>query len=349
MSENDLYGILGVSRDASAIEIKKGYRRLAKKYHPDRNKGDSAAEEKFKKVSSAYEVLSDTEKRKKYDMFGSTSSSGFGGNSGFGGFGGFGGGGQPSDFDPRAFQNLGGGGGFSSFFEDFFNQGSDRPFQSSRAEPREEKQALVNPPIQSEIAITAQESITGTSKNIVYNRSIACPYCQGQTTGFLNMCHHCNNLGIKQNQESLNVKIPQAVSNGTKMRLAGKGHFNKVSRTYADFFLTINIIAQDGLSRKGNDLYCDLPISFVEAVLGCQISLTFMENTIRVKIPPKTQNGTKLRLSGRGIKGTSQKKDGDLYFVIKIMIPLENADHILPQLEEIGKQLKYNPRENWSL
>ncbi len=338
MTNKDYYEILGVAKNSSQQDIKKAYRRLAKKYHPDRNKGDKASEEKFKKITEAYETLSDPQKRKKYDYFGSADPTQNRG-AGFGGFGGFGG------FD--GFTNFGGGsqgaGGFSSIFDELFNnvQGGGRSGRTQSPPPREVKEDSQ----QHKIEITVEESLQGTSRDIVYDRTQVCPNCRGQNRGFI--CYQCNNQGIVSKQEKLTVKIPKGIKPDTKMRLGGKGNFDPATQSAGNLYLVINIAPHPFMTRKGKDLYCDLPISFIEALKGGKIEISFLGKNLILKIPPGTQNGTKMRLTGKG--PDTGKEKGDLYFTIKIMVPNKIPEDAEPLLNDLEEHFSYNARKDWKI
>ncbi len=339
MPEDDLYQILGISKNATQTEIKKAYRKLAKKYHPDRNKGDKKAEDKFKKITASYEVLSDPEKRKQYDLLGTTGQSGFGGFGNFSqGFGGF-------DFKGK-------GGGFSSLFDEIFEsfrkqrEGPGPDFQQQYQQPRSPRN-LEATNIEHPINISIQESLDGTSKNVSYYKRVVCPRCKGSPLGF-SSCPHCQNRGVVQSQENLTVKIPKGIQPNTKMRLAGKGHFDPTTNHAGHLFLIVKLDPHPYLRREDNDLFCDLPISFTEALLGCLITLSFMGKEIKLKIPAKTQNETKLRLIGKG-PYLSSRKYGDLYFIVKIMIPSKFSKKLSNALTEIHDNLHFNPRDNWKI
>jgi len=292
MAKKDYYEVLGVNKKATQDEIKKAYRKLARKYHPDVNPGDKAAEEKFKEISEAYEVLSDSEKRKQYDQFGTF-------DFGEGGFGGF------------NFDNSGGGkyyrtysyggGDFSKIFEDLFGKsysgGSSYDFGGNFAQKGED--------IEAEIEIDFEDAVKGGEK-------------------FLNVAG-----------QTLKVKIPAGVDNGSKIRLAGKGYPGIGNAPSGNLILKIKVKEHPSYIRKGDDLYKKVPITLKQAILGGQLETETPNGKIKIKIPPKTSSGKKFRIKGKGIKNLKTKKRGDLFLETYIVLP----DNIPAELENIVKKL----------
>jgi curved DNA-binding protein len=295
---DDYYKILGVEKNANQEDIKKAYRKLALKFHPDRNPNNREAEEKFKKISEAYAVLSDQEKRKQYDNFGSDQFSqryshedifrdfdinqilrdmGFGGVSS----------------TNRAFRGAAGKHGSYAFrgndpLGDLFGQGGQKYYQASQR----------GEDLQYNLNITLEESIFGTEKKLSLKRD-------GRI-------------------DDINVKIPAGISTGKKLRLAGKGDAGPEGGPTGDLYLNINVAPHPIFARDGNDIYIDKVIPFTQAVLGTSIDVPTIDGTIkRIKIPTGTQNGTKIRMKGYGapvLKGTSSTK-GDQYVKITIEVP----------------------------
>lgn len=361
--KKDYYEILGVPRDASIDEIKKAYRDLALKYHPDRNPGNKEAEEKFKEITEAYEVLSDPEKRKIYDTYG---------HAGFG----------PTGFDwtqdfsrvrmdfSDIFGDL-----FSDFFSDFF--GSDftkttktkRPSRGSDLEYR--------------IYINLKEAATGTEKYINITRfdecascggtgsktkkgKITCPTCGGKgnvvkTTGFITIsqtcpkckgegevlsdpCPNCRGQGRVRNMHKILVKIPPGIENGMSLRLKGEGDIGPNKGTRGDLYVTV-FIEKDGLfERKGENIYLEVPIKITQAVLGDEIEIPTLTGKAKVKIPPGTQNGDLLRLRNLGLPRLNGYGKGDLIVKIKVLVPKRisrQAQNLYQQLKEIETEENY--------
>ncbi len=283
MGKKDYYEILGVSRDASEEEIKKAYRKLARKYHPDVNPGDKQAEEKFKEIQEAYEVLGNPEKRKKYDQFGTADFEGFD----FGDFTGKGGGTyyKTYHFD---FDN------FSSIFEDLFGHGSGGGFNFKKG--RESSGFDFNIPqkgadIEAELEIDFIDAVKGGEKLI---------YVKGSP---------------------IKVKIPEGIKDGQKIRLAGKGEPGINGGPNGDLFIKIKVRKDKNYYREGDDLFLKVPISITEAYFGGTIEVNTINGKIKFKIPPKTNSGKKFRIRGKGVKNPKTGIKGDLYLETYIVLP----------------------------
>lgn len=301
MEYKDYYKILGVDKNASQDEIKKAYRKLAVKYHPDRNPDDKEAENKFKDISEAYEVLGDPEKRKKYDKLGSrykeyerAGQSGDFDFSQWANMGGPGGGRTYTQYSTEDFEDLFGGGGFSDFFETIFGgefggrrRGGGAGFGGGFGGGAPKGQDL-----KAEMDITLQEAYQGTTKQ------------------------------FEVNGQKLRINIKPGIKNGQELRLKGKGGAGPRGGSNGDLYITINI--QDGqeYSRKGADLYKTLSVDLYTAVLGGEVSVNTLRGEMKVKIQPGTQNGTKLRLKGAGMPLYGQPNQyGNLYLQVRVMIP----------------------------
>ncbi len=306
---DDYYKTLGVEKNAEPEDIKKAYRKLALKYHPDRNPNNREAEEKFKKISAAYAVLSDPKKRKQYDNFGSDQfSQKFSQEDIF------------RDFDinqilrDMGFGGIGGGGsrrGAYTFrtgesFCDIYGQGRQKYYQAPQT----------GEDLQYNLNITLEESVFGADKKIALQNA-------------------------KQVHE-INVKIPAGISTGKKLRLAGKGSAGQQGGPAGDLYLNINVLPHPIFARDGNDIYIEKSIPFTQAVLGTSIDVPTIDGTIkRVKIPAGTQNGTKIRMKGLGapaLKGTGSTK-GDQYVKITIEVPRkinEKQLHLIKKLSDEG-------------
>ena len=344
-NKKDYYELLGVSKDASASEIKSAFRKLAKKYHPDNKEtGDEA---KFKEIGEAYAVLSDENKRRQYDQFGSAA---FDGSNGFGGF-------DPGDVDLNDILRsvFGGGfsGGFSSGgfgFDDFFG-GSTR--NSNRA--RKGKDTLVR------IDLTLEEAAFGIDKEITLNlndtcdncngvggfeektcdychgngyvvteqRSIfgvmqsqsVCPKCKGSGKTFKKICEKCSGTGQVRRKKTISVHIPEGVETGHQLRMTGKGESGINGGPNGDIYLEINVKESSFYKRDGNNLYIHMPITITEAILGCKKEVPTIYGNVMMEIKPGTQNNTKYKLRGKGIKGVNSIMKGDQYVIIDVMIP----------------------------
>ena len=344
-NKKDYYELLGVSKDASASEIKSAFRKLAKKYHPDNKEtGDEA---KFKEIGEAYAVLSDENKRRQYDQFGSAA---FDGSNGFGGF-------DPGDVDLNDILRsvFGGGfsGGFSSGgfgFDDFFG-GSTR--NTNRA--RKGKDTLVR------IDLTLEEAAFGIDKEITLNlndtcencngvggfeektcdychgngyvvteqRSIfgvmqsqsVCPKCKGSGKTFKSVCEKCSGTGQVRKKKTISVHIPEGVETGHQLRMTGKGESGINGGPNGDIYLEINVKESSFYKRDGNNLYIHMPITITDAILGCKKEVPTIYGNVMMEIKPGTQNNTKYKLRGKGIKGVNSIMKGDQYVIIDVMIP----------------------------
>jgi curved DNA-binding protein len=282
----DYYQILGVKKDASKDEIKKAYRKLAMKYHPDHTKGDKAAEEKFKKISEAYAVLSDNEKRKEYDTFGAEGfRQRFSQEDIFRGF----------DFGD-ILREFGFGGDFSSGRRDGgmrFNFGGGSPFGS---QARYQQTRMKGSDLVYELPLTLKEVATGTSKTVSLQH-------QGQS-------------------EKLTVQIPKGMITGKKLRLAGKGSASPLGGPPGDLFIQAKVIKDHVYSVENYDLYLTHELKLSEAILGTSISVpTLDDKKLSLKIPPGTRPGTKMRMSGRGLPHMKGNRKGDLFVKIQIKMP----------------------------
>jgi molecular chaperone DnaJ len=345
MPKQDYYEILGVSKNASIDEIKRAYRKLALKYHPDRNKGDKEAEEKFKEINAAYEVLSDPEKRKQYDTFGSYQESPGGGFSGFEGF------------DFSGFQQDGM--GFEDIFDTFFGTG----FAGAHKQRRGRKSAR-GEDLQLSLQITFEESVFGTEKEIQINRKAicsscngsgvekgskmvtcptcggsgqvsyiqrsflgsirsvtTCPDCQGQGTIPEKKCPVCKGEGRVDYRDLFTVKIPAGIEDGATIRIAGKGNAGKQGNSGGDLYLSIHVIPSKKFRREGNHIYSDLEISNVQAVLGDEITVDTLYGKKNVKIPRGIHEGALIRLKDLGIQQTGGYHRGDHFLRVTIKIP----------------------------
>lgn len=366
MAQRDYYEILGVPRDASAADIKKAYRKLAVKYHPDKNK-EANAEERFKELSEAYEVLADDEKRAAYDRYGHAAfqagGAGARGPSAGGGFGG-GGGGFHDPFD--IFREVfGGGGGGGSVFEEFFGGGGGRAGG----------QGVHGDDLRYDLEITLGEAAEGLRKEIQYRRyaecgkcggsgaepgtqRTACPTCggRGQVTtsrGFFNIrqtcptcagagsvvekpCSQCGGEGRYQKTQKLNVTIPPGVDTGSKLRSAGNGDAGLRGGQTGDLYIVIHVQEHELFERRGNDLYCEIPVKFTLAALGGSIDVPTLGGRVALKIPPGTQSGTTFRLRGSGMPELRSGRKGDQLVKVQIEVPRKLNKEQKEKLEEFA-------------
>ncbi len=338
MAKRDYYDVLGVAKSSNKEEIKKAYRKLALKYHPDKNKGDKGAEEKFKEASEAYHVLSDEKRKANYDQFGHAAFQGAGGQGGFSNF----------DFSSS----------FSDIFEDVFGDFGDFGFgrQSRRGKSRNRGNDL-----RYDISINLNDAFIGTEKKINYttykkcktcsgsgakpgSKPSACGYCGGQgrvrsSQGFFtiqqtcpecggegqkitNPCGNCSGMGKQQSNEFVAVKIPQGVDDGTRIRLAGKGEAGSKGGSNGDLYLFISVEPHSIFKRSEENLYYELPISFTDAALGSTVEVPSIDGKkTKIKIPSGTQSGKQLRLKGKGMPILKRNVYGDLYIRIVTEVP----------------------------
>ncbi len=355
MAKRDYYEVLGVARDASQEEIKKAYRKLARQYHPDANPGDKNAEEKFKEIAEAYEVLSDPEKRASYDRFGHAGVNG----QGFGGFGeGFG------DF-----------GGLGDIFDMFFGG-------AARARRGPQKGA----DIRVDVEISFKEAAFGVEKDIRVPRveecescrgtgaapgtsPVKCPLCGGtgqvqfsQSTPFGRImqtytcdrcrgtgriiekpCGACHGAGQVRRARSIHIKIPPGVDTGTRLRVAGEGEAGIRGGPRGDLYVYINVRPHRLFKREGNDIICEMPISFAQAALGDELEVPTLEGTAKIRIPEGTQHGTEFRLRGKGIPDLNGYGRGDQYVRVKVVTPTRLTERQKQLLREFAALSGENP------
>lgn len=336
MSKADYYEVLGVSREASDQELKSAYRKLAMKYHPDRNPGDHAAEEKFKQASEAYQVLSDADKRAAYDRFGHAGV----GAAGQGPFGGFGGGVGVDIGDI-----------FGDLFGEMFNMGGagSRGGRQHRGDD-----------LRFDLTIAFEDAIFGSETEVKIRRLEACPTCHGRgsasgrgpTTcgqcqgrgqiryqqGFFSVARTCSACGgtgtiitdpcstcrgeTRVSKElKLNVKIPPGVEDGTRIRYGGEGDAGRSNGPKGDLYVVLSIKPHDFFERDGNDLRCVVPISFPQAALGAEIEIPGIDGPVAVKIPEGTQSGKEIRMRGRGVPFLNERGQGDLVVKVVVQVP----------------------------
>lgn len=335
MAKRDYYEVLGVSKDASNQEIKKAYRRLAMKHHPDRNSGDKSSEDKFKEASEAYEVLTDSQKRQAYDQFGHSAVDGSAG-AGAGGFG--------------------AGSGFGSIFEDVFgdifsggqgggqqsHRGSDLRYNLELdledavkgANPKIRIPTLVNcQPCNGKGAKKGTDVIDCvqcgglgqvTARQGFFSIQQTCPRCRGQGKVITDPCPKCRGQGRVEEQKTLSVKIPPGVDTGDRIRLAGQGEAGSQGGPSGDLYVQIHVRDHKIFSREGENLFCEVPISFVSAILGGELEVPTLEGRVNLKIPAETQTGKMFRLRGKGVN-VSQVRGagvGDLYCKVIVETPV---------------------------
>jgi len=304
MAGKDYYNILGVNRDAGEREIKQAYRRLARKYHPDVNAGDKSAEARFKEINEAYEVLSNKEKRQKYDQFGDQW--------------------QHADqfaqagYQQSPFQNFSRGGtGFrfeeadlGSLFGDLFGSG----FGTRRVSPRRGRD------IEHPIEVTLGEAYHGTKRTIALESREPCSTCQG-TGQIQNIpCSVCRGAGVVSRMKRLEVKIPPGVRDGSRVRIAGKGEPGRGGAN-GDLYLITSVKLHQLFERRGDDLYVVMTVPLTVTMLGGEVQVPSLDDKLALKIPPETQNGKLFRLSGKGMPHLGKSTRGDLLVRANVVLP----------------------------
>ncbi len=345
-SKRDCYEVLGVAREASDDDIKKAYRKLAVQFHPDKNPGNKEAEEKFKEISEAYEILSDPQKRQQYDQFGHRA---FGAGAGAGGFGG-GFGGIDLEEALRTFMGAFGGGG-GSIFGDFFGGGGR---QASRQASNR------GADLRFDLEIDFEEAVLGSERDISYpvlrectacNGSGAekgssvktCPRCGGsgfttRSDGFFHVrqpcgqcggtgqyvedpCHTCGGSGRTRGQTKLTLKIPPGVETGSRLRVAGKGEGGARGGGPGDLYVVLHVRPHEIFQRRDEDIFCEVPIRFHVAALGGEVEVPTIYGYAKLKIPPATNSGKVFRLRGKGISGGRGYGTGDQHVRILVEVP----------------------------
>lgn len=359
----DFYEILEVSRSATQEEIKRSYKKLAKKYHPDLNQGDEEAETKFKEINLAYEVLSDEQKRSTYDAYGED---GLNGDFGAGGFGGFG------DIFGDIFDIFGNGGGFrdsySSRNHNIPTKGQDIRYDVTL----DFRDAVFG--TEKEINVRRQENCSrchgtgqeeGSSKHTCekchgtgqvkvqtnsafgrFVRVVTCDACNGTGEIIDEPCHKCKGTGKELNTKKINVKIPAGVDNNTVISMKGEGHAGENGGPNGDLFVYISVRADSVFNRVGQDLYINIPITYMDAVLGGTIKVPTLKSLVDYDIPKGTQQGTTFKLKGEGVSYLRREGKGDLYFTVDIIVPKKITDEQRELLEELRNKSKNTEEEN---
>ena len=375
--KRDYYEVLGVSKDADAKEIKKAYRKLAMKYHPDKNPGDKAAEEKFKEINEAYEVLSDEEKRSTYDRFGHdglNGQAGFGGGQGFGGFGG-----------------SGGFGGFEDIFGDIFGSGfggfGGSGGSSRRRGPRR------GADIRQSVTIKFEEAAFGKKIKVKINRSEECDECHGsgakpgttkktcptchgsgtvqsvQRTPFGNIasqrtcstcdgegeinespCNKCHGKGSVRKTKTIEVDIPAGIDDGQMIKLSGQGEVGEKGGPRGDLYIVVNVQKHEIFTREGYDVYIEMPIRFTQAALGDKLEVPTLDGKVSYNLPEGTQTGTVFRLREKGIPKLRSNSRGDQYVKVIIDTPKKLNDEqkeLLRKFDESCGNKVHEKQRSW--
>jgi len=362
MAKRDYYEILGISKDASASELKKAYRRIAMKHHPDRNPGDKASEDKFKEASEAYEILSDPQKRAAYDQFGHAGvdqNGGMGGGAGAGaGFGSF------SDI-------------FGDVFGDIFGGG-----RGGRGGPSRGADLRYN------LQLSLEDAVRGTSVEITVPTLVACetcdgsgakrgsspqtcttcsgmgqvrmqqgffsvqqtcPSCRGKGTLITDPCGSCGGQGRVEETKKLSVKVPAGVDTGDRIRLSGEGEAGADGGPPGDLYVEVHVKPHEIFQREGRDLFCEVPTDFVDAALGGELEVPTLDGRVKLKVPPETQTGKLFRLRGKGVTPVRGGPRGDLMCRVVVETPV-NLTHkqkdLLKEFQSTMKGRKNSPRQS---
>jgi DnaJ-class molecular chaperone len=336
MEYKDYYKILGVSRTATADEIKKAFRRLARKYHPDVNPGDKSAEARFKEINEAYEVLSDPEKRHKYDTLGPNwqEQFGFGGGVRTRPRPGAGAGTRPPTgnvpFDWADPTN------FSDFFDVLFGRRSGR---TTTAPGRRPGVAQRGEDIERPATISLRDAYTGTARAYTAELTEPCKTCGGTGTVGGRVCPTCGGLGVTTRTRRLEVKIPAGVDTGTRVRLAGEGQPGAGGAPNGDFYLVITVEPDPHFERKGDDLLTDVSVPLATAMLGGQVPVPTPDGKrLLLTIPPETQNGQTFRLAGKGMPRAKGDGAGNLLARVQVVLPRGLAPEEKRLFEELAKR-----------
>jgi molecular chaperone DnaJ len=352
----DYYKLLGLSKDASQEDIKKAFRRLARKYHPDLNPGNKASEKKFKELSEAYDILSDPAKRTQYDRFGEAA---FEGGPGFEGFKTYDFSGEGSDF-----------GGFGDVFSDLF--GTRTAFREA---------SLKGADLITRMSLKLEEAFTGVTKSISITHDVTCQKCGGRGAqaftscsrcsgkgmlgrkkGFFSvsqtcpdcggagqkatkMCPDCRGKGTKLKTETVKVKIPAGVDNGSRMKLSGKGAAGGAGGSPGDLYIEITILPHPVFKREGSDITIDVPVTVPEAVLGEKIEIPTLDGITKMTLPPGTQGSQRFKLKGKGFPDPRRKDRGDEYVNIKIVTPVNLSGEDEELIKNMEKLYGENPRK----
>ncbi len=371
MSKRDYYEVLGVSKDASTADIKKAYRKVALKYHPDRNPDDKEAEEKFKEAAEAYEVLSSDQKRAKYDRFGHSAMGG-----GPGGFGGAGAGMSMEDIFSQ----------FGDVFEGFF--GGNNPFGGAGARggartrrPRGARGSN----LRVRVKLTLDEILNGVEKKIKVKKYVpcddttncngqggdsstcstcngqgrvirvsntilgqmqtasTCPKCQGTGQIITNKCSTCNGTARIYDEETISIEIPPGVIEGLQLSMSGRGNAGERGGPAGDLLIAIEEVPHEHLVREGNNVRCYLPINFVDAALGTNVEVPTITGKAKIKVPAGTQSGKTFRLKGKGLPALNGYGTGDQLVEVKVWTPQKLSDEEKRALETLRNSPNFNP------
>ncbi|MDR0800433.1 MAG: molecular chaperone DnaJ [Endomicrobium sp.] len=367
--KRDYYEVLGVSKTASADEIKSAYRKLALKYHPDKNQGDKEAEEKFKEINEAYEVLSDAQKKQQYDTFGHDAT------------GGMPGGGNPFDGQGSYTQYSGDFSSVGDIFSNIFSGGSGGRSKASQRRGEDLRYdveiSYLDAMKGTEISIDIPKKETCSACNGTGSRdgsapkqcprckgkgqikfsqgffslSQECPQCKGERTIINNPCPECEGVGAIRKRKTIKVRVPAGIDEGTSLKVADSGNAGYNGAPAGDLYVVVHMRQIAGFKRIGDDLYTKISISFPQAAMGIEYEVPVIEGHVKVKIPPSTQPGTTLRVREQGFPKLGRKNRGDLYVEINISVPKSMNDaqkralfEYAKSMGEVSKDAKYQSR-----
>jgi len=356
MAKRDYYEVLGIPRDASAQDIKRSYRKLAVQFHPDKNPGDAVAEEKFKEAAEAYAVLSDPNKRSRYDRLGHAASQGFGG------------------FDPDIFSD------FSDILGDFFG------FGDIFGSPRGGRRSYRGADLRYDLTISFQEAAFGVKTKIKIPRRETCEKCKGSGAepgsgptqcptcygagqvryqqGFFsisrtcsqcrgtgrilkNPCQTCHGSGTVHKEKILEIKIPAGVDSDVRLRISGEGEAGSNGAPAGDLYVVLNVEEHDFFKRQEGNIYCEVPVGFAQAALGAELTVPTLEGEEKLSIPEGTQTGTTFRLRGKGIVSFNGRGRGDQFVTVRVVTPerlTKDQKQLLEKFAQIRNE-NYSPQD----
>lgn len=319
MAERDYYSIFGVSRNASDKEIRQAYRRLARKHHPDVNPGDKAAGERFKEINRAYEVLSDPEKRRKYDRFGRDW--------------------ERADAFSQASAQRGGERVATGWRDAFDVGGFDDLFDTilgGRGGFRASQRARRGRDVEYPVEVTLEEAYHGATRLLQMQTPEVCSACQGTGLARGARCSICGGAGSVVRPRRLETKIPPGVKDGSRVRIAGEGEAGAGGGPKGDLYLVVSVRPHDRFERKEDDLTAEVAVSLTVAVLGGEVEVPTLRGKVALRIPPESQNGQVFRLAGQGMPHLGHATKGDLYAIVKVVLPAK----LTPKQRELFRQLE---------
>ncbi|MBT80473.1 MAG: molecular chaperone DnaJ [Alteromonadaceae bacterium] len=360
MSKRDYYEVLGVDKSAGERDIKKAYKKLAMKYHPDRTQGDKALEEKFKEIQEAYEVLTDSQKRAAYDQYGHAGVDPNRGGAGFGGGADFG------DIFGDVFGDIFGGGRGGR--QSRARQGADLRYnlELSLEEAVRGKEVEIRVPTLVECdSCHGSGAKKGTSPTTCptchgngqvqmrqgfFAVQQTCPTCSGRGKIISDPCNACHGHGRKEKTKTLSVKIPAGVDTGDRIRLTGEGEAGENGAPAGDLYVQVHVREHDIFQRDGNNLYCEVPLSFTTAALGGELQVPTLDGKVKLKVSPETQTGRMFRLRGKGVKSVRSGVTGDLMCKVVVETPVNLSARQKELLQELddsmgGDSAKHRPKE----